>query len=263
VTLEAPRRRLSLAMIFPLLEVATLASAWRLGGDHPWIAAGLLGLAPLLLCLSVHVSLHEAVHQPALARFPLAGPILTLVMGLPFQGYRWHHLTHHRWNNALPDYSTTWRPGPDGPRPWPLWRYVLGWPRQLVRSGLAMRAAYRQGGIPASVHRATRREQATLLAALAAGALVHPRAAGAYVAVVYVGWALIALQNYGQHPPRVYGHELPTSYYAALYNRLLFRNGLHAEHHARPHLPWYDLQAAPHPPIRAPHLRHPLLGNER
>jgi fatty acid desaturase len=250
-------------MIFPVLQAAALAGAWAFGDSHPGLGLGLLGLASVLLCLSVHVSLHEAVHQTALARSPLAGPFFSLVIGLPFQGYRWHHLNHHRWNNTLPDYSTTWRPGPGGPRPWPLWRYVLGWPRQLVRSGLAMRAAYAAGAIPVRVHRATRGEQATLLLALVALLAFAPLAAAGYLLVVYVGWALIALQNYGQHPPREYGRDLPTSYYSALYNRLLFQNGLHAEHHERPHVPWHALVADPQAPIHAPHLLHPLLGADR
>jgi fatty acid desaturase len=216
-------------------------------------------LSALLLCLSVHVSIHEAVHHPGLARFPLSGAVFTLVMGLPFQGYRWHHFNHHRWNNALDDYSSTWRATPDGPRPWPLWRYVLGWPRQLVRSGLAMRAAHAAGEVPAATHRAIRREQATLLLLLAALAVFAPRIAVLYVALVYAGWSLISLQNFGQHPPRVYGNDTPTSYYSPLYNLVLFRNGFHAEHHEEPNLPWHDIAPTPTAPIRAPHLLQPFV----
>jgi len=255
-----PTRLRVLVMIFPLLEAAAFLLACAAGVS---LAGGALFLlASVLLCYTVHVSIHEAVHQPALARFPLSGPLLSVVMGLPLQGYRWHHLNHHRWNNELPDYSTTWRSTAAGPRPWPLWRYVLGWPRQLVRSGLAMRAAYGAGQIPSRVHRATRREQASILLALGVLAVVAPRAAAAYLAMVYLGWMLIALQNYGQHPPRAYGRESATSYYAPLYNRLLFRNGLHAEHHERPHLAWDEIEPAPQAAIAYPHLLQPLVETE-
>jgi fatty acid desaturase len=247
------------AMIFPVLQVATFVASCAIVPTGAWIGGGLFFLAALLLCLSVHVSIHEAVHHPRLARFPLSGPIFTLVMGLPFQGYRWHHFNHHRWNNALEDYSTTWRPTVDGPRPWPLWRYLAGWPRQLVRSGLAMRAAYATGQVPAAMHRATRIEQATLLLFVAGLAWLAPRLALQYVALVYLGWALIALQNFGQHPPRVYGADTPTSYYSRLYNRLLFRNGFHAEHHEEPNIPWHEIEPAPAAPIRAPHLLQPFV----
>jgi fatty acid desaturase len=255
--MRPPTRLRVLIMVFPLLQTAAFVASCAAGVSI--VGAVFFALAGVLLCFSVHVSIHEAVHQPALARFPLAGPLLSVVMGLPLQGYRWHHLNHHRWNNALADYSTTWRQTPGGPHPWPLWSYVLGWPRQLVRSGLAMRAAYAAGQIPPHVHRATRREQATLLLALAILAVAAPRMAAAYLVLVYGGWALIALQNYGQHPPRQYGEQTPTSYYAPLYNRLLFRNGLHAEHHRQPHLAWTDIEPLPHPPIAVPHLLHPLV----
>jgi fatty acid desaturase len=227
--------------------------------SQPGIGAALFLVAALLLCLSVHVSVHEAVHHPRLAGFPLSGPLFTIVIGLPFQGYRWHHFNHHRWNNALEDYSTTWRATADGPRPWPLLRYVLGWPRQLVRSGLSMRAAYAAGQVSPATHRATRIEQATLLLFVATLTVLAPRIAAQYVALVYIGWALIALQNFGQHPPRAYGVEKPTSYYSPLYNRLLFRNGFHAEHHEEPNLPWHEIAPAPSTPIHAPHLVQPFV----
>jgi fatty acid desaturase len=245
-------------MLFPVLETICFVTSC-FASTGPWLTGGSLMLAALLLCLSVHVSVHEAVHHPQLARFPLAGPFFSVVVGLPFQGYRWHHLNHHRWNNALEDYSSTWRSTPDGPRPWPLWRYVLGWPRQLVRSGLAMRAADAAGEVPRATRRAIRLEQATVLILIAVLVVAAPRVAVQYLALVYVGWALIALQNLGQHPPRVYGVERPTSYYSALYNRLLFRNGLHAEHHDEPHRAWHELEAAPRVSIHAPHLLQPFV----
>jgi fatty acid desaturase len=194
-----------IAMIFPVLQTLAFASSCLLATAQPWWAGALLLLASLLLCLTVHVSVHEAVHHPSLARFPLSGPIFTIVMGLPLQGYRWHHFNHHRWNNALEDYSSTWRSTRDGPRPWPLGRYVLGWPRQVVRSGLSMRAADAAGQVPRATRRAIRVEQATVLLWLGALATFAPRLALQYAALVYVGWGLIALQNFGQHPPRDYG----------------------------------------------------------
>jgi fatty acid desaturase len=227
-------------------------------GLHPAWSLALLLAAALALCFSVHVSAHEAVHHPELLRFPMAGRLITLVLGVPFEGYRWHHANHHRWNNRLEDYSTTWRATGRAVRPWPLWSYVLGWPRQLVRSGLGMRAAAAAGQVPRARQRAIRREQWTLLALMFALGVAAPAVALRYVALVYLGWALVALQNYGQHPPRTYGEDVPASYYAAYYNRLLFRNGLHAEHHDRPQVPWYGLEARALAPSARPHLLAPL-----
>jgi fatty acid desaturase len=250
-------RRGSPVLLFPALSGAAFAAAcaWPL---PIVVRAVVFLLAAVALCFSVHVSVHEAVHQPALARFPLASPFFTIIMGLPLEGYRWHHLNHHRWNNRLEDYSTTWRRTASGPRPWPLWSYVLGWPRQLMRSGRAMRMAATAGELPLSRQRALRREQYTLLAWVAGLAFTRPLLALAYVTLIYVGWALIALQNYGQHPPRRYGNEAATSFGSPLYNRLLFRNGLHGEHHDQPQAPWYALQPRPQAPIHRPHLVQPF-----
>jgi fatty acid desaturase len=246
-------------LLFPALQAVLFGFSCALCAEHAPIAVGLIGIAAILLCFSVHVSIHEAVHHPDLARFPFAGPLLSLVMGLPFQGYRWHHANHHRCNNTLADYSSTWRSTPQGPRPWPLWRYVFGWPRQLARSGFAMRAAAARGEMPRSTQRAIRAEQITLLVAIAGLVVFAPRMALLYLGLVYAGWALIALQNYGQHPPREYGADVPTTYASRLYNRLFFRNGLHAEHHDQPHLAWKEIEARSRTRIGAPHLMQPFL----
>jgi fatty acid desaturase len=250
-------------IVFPILEGIAFVLACGLGAAHP-LSAGLAFLAAaLMLCVSVHVSVHEAVHQHHLARFPGAGALFSIVMGLPFEGYRWHHMNHHRWNNRLEDYSTTWRETAFGPRPWPLLRYVLEWPRQLARSAAAMRAAAAGGQLSLTAQRAVRAQKHVLLVFLVSLVLLAPRIALAYLALVYVGWALIALQNYGQHPPRAYGAETATSYHASLYNRLLFRNGLHAEHHEQPQLPWHLLEARAEVPIRRPHLLQPFERGRR
>ncbi len=245
-------------LVFPLLEAALFACACACGTARPVAAALALGAAALMLCFSVHVCAHEAVHHPEHARFPGAGALMTLAMGLPLEGYRWHHMNHHRWNNRLEDYSTTWRATRRGPRPWPLAAYVLAWPWQLARSAAGMRAAAAAGALSLAAQRAVRRQKLLLLAVLVALATGWPRIALAYLGLVYVGWALVALQNYGQHPPRVYGAEAATSYPAALYNRLTFRNGLHAEHHDTPQLPWHALVPRAPSRIALPHLLQPF-----
>jgi fatty acid desaturase len=235
-------------VLFPALQLAAFALSCALAGPQPLASALLFLAACVLLCASVHVSIHEVVHRRGGGA--LTGPLMTLVIGLPFEGYRWHHWNHHRWNNRLEDYSTTWRATRSGPRPWPMALYVLAWSWQLVRSGLAMRSAATRGEVPLATQRAIRREQATLLLTVCVLLVAVPTLALRYVALVYIGWALIALHNYRQHPPRRYGADIATSYYGALYNRLLFRNGLHAEHHDRPQVPWHAI--APFTETRTP-----------
>lgn len=246
-------------LFFPACQAAAFAAACALQPSLPWAAAALIAAGALALCLSVHISFHEAVHQKL---WPAAEGFMTLCMGLPFQGYRLHHLNHHRHNNGLEDYSTTWQTVDGEPRPQKAWAYAALWPRQLLRAMKDVRARAAAGDIPPAVQKSLARQKRLLAAAVAALFLFSWQAGLLYLALVYLGWALISLHNYGQHLPVDYGREKGLSYYAPLYNALLCRNGLHAEHHAAPDLPWHRLtpgQGFREVPL--PHLAVPLLGD--
>ena len=89
----------------------------------------------------------------------------------------------------------------------------------------------------------------------------------AYLSMVYIGWALIAMHNYGQHLPDVYGGTKGHSYYGRLYNLLTVYNGLHYEHHHRPSVKdWHLRTPVAHAEIEHPHLLagvHFLLKRRR
>ena len=240
--------------IYPVIEVACFAGAWSAGGW--WTLAWLAGAA-LALCLALHVTYHEWAHQGAPGGLP-GECAITLLIGMPFDGYRWHHLNHHRHANALEDFSTTFRAGASGPEPQAWLPYALGWPRQLARSSAEMRARDRAGTLPPGLGAKVRRQKRWVQVALLGLAVVSWRAALAWLATMYAGWALVAVHNYGQHPPIAHGSGLSTSYRGALYNRVLCANGLHHEHHRDPALPWERLAPlADAPRVARPHLLIP------
>jgi len=228
---------------YPLLEAGCLWGAWTTTSRTVMVLA--LAAASLALCFAVHISFHEWVHQQPAGRYPTLQPvarsIATVCMGIPFDGYWWHHMNHHRFENTLDDYSSTWRVTAAGPKPRSLASYVAGWPVQFAQAVRRMKAEDRAGHFPVAVNRWLGFEKGLL--ALVWMFLLYRswRGAVAYAALIYMGWAWVALLNYFQHPPIRYGQDPVTSFYSVWYNRLFLKNGLHAEHHARPQIPWLYL----------------------
>lgn len=230
--------------VFPLLQWAGFVAGLLIWRIHPVQAILWFGVTSVALCFSVHVTFHEAVHQKWFQGTRLAGwadSVMTLFMGLPLNGYRWHHFNHHRHTNTLEDYSCTWIKTTQGIVPQSLWRYVLGWPVQLRQSQDRMNQEEAVGLLPHALAQKMAFERRLLQTALVILAVVSWPWALAYIGCVYVGWALVALENYAQHPPITYGVDSTASYYDVFYNALFCKNGFHAEHHRTTSVPWPQL----------------------
>ncbi len=186
----------------------------------------------MALSWSVHVYFHVGVHRADNGWLSsIGGFFSTIVMGIPFDGYRLHHRNHHRYNNEEADVSRTWTPTPDGPKArHPLW-YAIAWPLDIRRSREWVRQEVALGSIEKWIRRRIWVQQIALLIFLIMLLAYSYVWAALYLMYVYIGWALIALHNYGQHPP------LPgaaRSLHGRWYNVLTANNGLHVEHHAQP-----------------------------
>lgn len=246
--------------IFPGIEVGLFAAACMTISTSPLLGAGLLALAGVALSFAIHIFFHECLHYSD--RYPLGRwftwPASTLI-GLPFDGYRVHHRNHHRHGNADGDFSSTWRHTAIGRTPCPVLPYVLGWPRQNLAASRAIRSGEHMD--QAVIHRIPAQRRILLLC-FAVLTLISFTCGVMYLVLIYLGWAGAALHNYGQHPPVADGDT--TTCARPLYNRLLFNNGLHWEHHAHPGRPWHALQVdARSPRIALPHPLHPLAAFSR
>ena len=118
-----------------------------------------------------------------------------------------------------------------------------------------MRREVASGAVERWVVRRIARQRIVLLVVTGALLWWDPRQAGLYLVYVYFGWALIALHNYGQHPPHP---GAVRSLHGRWYNRLTANNGLHAEHHAHPATPIPALVADP--TARQTTWPHPLAA---
>lgn len=258
-------KRILPLVVIPALQVACFVGCGLAFPGHPWLALGLLALAAIALDFDVHVFLHECVHATAPERTPWAVSLgLTLLGGLPFDGYRLHHYNHHRHDNGPEDFSSTWKWEADGcRRAKGLTAYVLGWPAELARARAAMREDAAAGRLSPGLQRRLRVKKHLVAACLLALALVSWHWAVAYATMVYFGWGLVSLHNYGQHLPAE-GQGFVTSFAPPWYNFLLFNNGLHGEHHDQPGKAWFELRADPkHAPAGAPPLVAPFLPANR
>lgn len=245
--------------LFPAAEALFFAASCVTAAFAPVTSWLLLLMAARAQSLALHIWVHEAVHHPAAGQWfrKAHEMVMTLLMGQPFEGYRWHHLNHHQHENSLEDVSSTWKAGPHGPEPRTWWGYSLGWPAQTVRVSRRMREARRHSLVARRAYRWMRAQQAVIGVSMIALGFLAPGILGRYLALIYAGWTFTSLHNYGQHPPIPGRKGWITSQQDALYNFLLCNNGLHYEHHARPSVPWDRLELDDEAPsISQAHLLH-------
>ena len=245
-------------LLFPALQLALFILSIHLLQDQPAFAALALLFSCFAMSLTLHITIHEQVHQPLVFKplNPLLHSISSLFIGVPFAGYKWHHWNHHRHNNGPCDYSSTWKTGPDGLAPRGRLPYSLGWPITLARAQRSMNKEIDLGEVPDDILREIR-WQKILSPAFILGLWLFgtPVLALAYMTHIYFGWVLISSHNYSQHPP-VSGHvSLSTSFKSRAFNQLFFNNGLHFEHHSAPGIPHNQLCALKEAPtVKLPHF---------
>jgi fatty acid desaturase len=187
---------------------------------------------------------HNFLHTPFFKRRALNRlfPVLNSAnLFLPQVLYKYHHLTHHQYandpvrNGTTLDPSSTFRYGTDGAQEGFVSYSALG----LFRDGTshAYREALRHG----------QRSQFWMeLAAIFVTAMLWLWIdwrwfLAAFVPTFYCGWFLALLENYYEHHRATNPDSRmadSVSYYGRWYNRMMFNEGYHQEHHLKPHLHW-------------------------
>ena len=240
-------------VIYPLLQGGALLGSWQLASVSWPLCALLLILAAFFMCYSLHISVHEAVHHWRWTRRPwLRRPLeslLSCIIGLPYNTYRLSHWNHHRYNNKVEDYTSTWKLVAETPIPRNRWAYSLLW----FLNNTAMLDRSRYAGENASADRRWVRFDALVLISFIVLLFKIDLTLGLLALTLnYLGWTLIFFTNYGQHPPVDYDEIMAVSHDGKWYNRLFFNNGLHLEHHLSPAVPIRNLQ----PDRGAPQIEH-------
>jgi fatty acid desaturase len=231
-------------LLYPFSEVVFLGLGIYWIEKNLVLALVCLVLAALALNFSLHISIHYFVHfktkVPGLDWF--LELLSSLLIGLSFQYYQMSHWNHHRYDNTLGDFTSTWKEGAQGPEPRNIGLYALLWPLNSLRLPQQKAQAMREGYFNRDKNRRMRLEMLVLLAFIGGLFWLNPLWGLGYCLMVYLGWVFISWQNYGQHVPKQYGQPTAYSYYHRLYNKLFLNNGWHLEHHMQPQRRYWDLK---------------------
>ena len=119
--------------VFTVIQLVLFIQAAYLIDINLWASFVLLMISAICMSFSIHIFFHECVHHsnnyPSFWNY-----IASLLIGLPFDGYRIHHYNHHHYENKSGDFSTTWIYHHGGRKPNNVWAYTFGWYRQLLAS---------------------------------------------------------------------------------------------------------------------------------
>jgi fatty acid desaturase len=231
-----------------LIAVVQLAAttAWAVAFERlslPWNLAAFVVLVYVFYYNPIVIT-HNFLHTPFFRRRALNeafAVVNSANLFLPQVLYKYHHLIHHQYandpvrNGTTLDPSSTWRYGRDGRQEGFFSYSALG----LFRDGTSH--AYRE-----AIRHGQRRQFWMELAAIVVTAVLWLAIDWrwfviAYVPLFYCGWFLALLENYFEHHRATDpGDRLAdsVSYYGRWYNRVMFNEGYHQEHHLKPHLHW-------------------------
>lgn len=245
--------------IFPLMQVLSLLLFFRGIETSSWSCLYLL-VSAFFLNFSLHITYHYTVHFPVKSPIvqQLLGVLKSWMMGLPFHYYLMSHWNHHKHNNSILDFTSTWKKQPSGIVPHNVVFYSLFWP---FSSSISLPDQIKQGVKEGYCNKKVLKRMVLELITNAVffawlGWISWIWLAG-YFFMVYVGWVLIALQNFGQHLPQVYGLPKANSFFNKTYNWIFVNNGLHEEHHEVPAKKYWELTPNPQnslSEIAKPHL---------
>lgn len=192
----------------------------------------------LLFYFNPIVITHNFLHTPFFKSsfinkvFPILN---SMNLGLPQILYKYHHLNHHRHNNSMEDPSSTYLFGKNNLQE----HWISYCAFSLLRDGT--QKAWKQ---------TLQKKEGHLLASELAAVFIFFGVliviswkffVYAYLPLFYLGWFLAHMENYFEHykasnPSDRFGNAV--SIYHDLYNKLMFNEGYHQEHHISPQEHW-------------------------
>jgi fatty acid desaturase len=250
--------------IFPLLQGLFFIASINIYKAYNIWALVLLFASALLMNFSLHITVHHYVHFRFRPKWldRIFELLNTLIIGMPFGFYRMQHLNHHRHNNLIGDFTSTWKQKNEEIVASNHITYSFLWFfNSTVKKSIQQ--AKSEGDL--SQERQLRMKIELVFLTIFYGVLfyLNPIFALAYFGLFYFGWCFIATSNFGQHLPLVYGQTVGHSFYNKFYNWLFFNNGLHYEHHAHPDLDYPDLKAEYNSKVSWPHLFMGLFNRKK
>ncbi len=235
-------------LVYPALQILFLALAMYFVKTNWMLALIMVVLSAIFMSFSLHITYHHHVHfKPKSARLQrLLDFVITAILGLPFHFYQFQHLNHHTYNNEVEDVTSTYQRIGESTRPRGFFAYNFLWFLNLGNLKNHISKAIQDGYFSESDSRKMRQESWVNLIVIVGLLLIGWQYALLFGIVFYLGWSMIALQNYGQHLPTS-KHQIAFSYYGDFYNSIFMNNGLHYEHHLFPGQNYWELKPTPEP----------------
>lgn len=232
-------------LFYPFFQVTLFyLAAFYILEEKLMFASFFIFLASLFLSFSLHISYHYHVHHKPKSKTidALINYSISLFLGLPFQFYQLQHFVHHRYDNGLKDFTSTYKLEHGKQVAKSVWKYSLLWFLQIKERKKFIKQTTELGYMNPCVRRKMRLEGLLNLVFISLMAWYQIQIAAGYLVMIYLGWVFIALHNYGQHLPEGLQDKKGYSYYGKIYNKLFLNNGLHFEHHDQPGIKYWNLQ---------------------
>lgn len=230
---------------YPVVQVLTFYLACHyLVHNELLLASALIFVCGLFLSFSLHISFHYHVHhKPNNLLFRrILDLLISVLLGFPFHFYQIQHFIHHKYDNGIEDFTSTYKMENGLLVPKSILSYSLLWFTQINRRSKFSEKATSLGFLNKKIRRKIAGESLFTLFCLVCLFTIKPFYVIAYIVMIYLGWVFIALHNYGQHLPDSQLSKIGYSYYGKFYNYLFLNNGLHYEHHDKPGIKYWDLK---------------------
>ena len=244
-------------LLYPLLQVCFLLLGCYFMYRNIYLTLLFGFLSALFLNFSLHISIHFHVHFKLKNKYlnSLTDFLASILIGIPFHYYQLSHWNHHRHNNSIEDFTSTWTSVNGTIIPKSFLRILLFWPfAGSIRISEQIKIGKKEGYFTTKNHSRLKFELILNLIFISTLFIINIYVGYYYLCIFYVGWSMIAIHNYGQHLPEKYGVLLANSYYDNLYNNLFYNNGLYYEHHQKPELKYWELKSENKGKISHPHL---------
>jgi fatty acid desaturase len=224
---------------FVLLQTGTLL-AWAINfGDLALSVNLAIFFGELLLFyFNPIVITHNFLHTPFFkVTFinRIFSTLNSMNLGLPQILYKYHHLTHHRFNNSLEDPSSTYLFGKNSQQEHWISYSAFSLFRDGTQKAWAQTLQKKEGHLLLIEILSVLTFWLTLL-------MINWKFfMFAYLPLFYCGWFLAHIENYFEHykaksPSDRFGNAV--SFYPVWYNTLMFNEGYHQEHHISPQDHW-------------------------
>jgi fatty acid desaturase len=229
--------------IYPMIEIILFGLACYTLKTNVFYAILLTILSALFLSFSLHITSHFHVHHKPISQVQtrILDYFYTLILGMSFHFYQVQHYIHHKYDNKIGDFTSTFEIKDDKKNSRSLFSYAFFWFLGFVKIKQLLGLAESYGFYNEKIKKKINQESFLNLIVILLLIYLNFGLVFLYLLLIYFGWVFIAIHNFGQHLPETVQSVNVYSFYGKWYYFLFFFIGLHFEHHHNPSVYYWDL----------------------